>query len=172
MSNDEAYLQIPGPREGRGPRKRRSETILNTRRSKSPRQAETDDNERADEEVDHTPLAKSLQSAPLNNDEHLVSKEPEQDGSHIAIEDGDEAQGDDILAIWEQMKVLRLQNKEEKIEEEVFRSKTIRRRKKVECPTCKKLSKPGRRCMWCDKPLNNDKGDEKDKETIDLSGGR
>ncbi|KAJ3469807.1 hypothetical protein MRS44_003872 [Fusarium solani] len=156
MSNGEAYLQIPDPREGRGPRKRGSETILNTRRSKSPRQARTDDNERADdnkradEEVDHTPLAKSLQSAPLNNDEHLVSKEPEQDGSHIAIEDGDEAQGDDILAIWEQMKVLRLQDKEEKIEEEVFRSKTIRRRKKVECPT------------W----------DEKDKEMIDLSGGR
>ncbi|RTE67964.1 hypothetical protein BHE90_017659, partial [Fusarium euwallaceae] len=91
MSNDEAYLQIP---KERGPRKRRSETILNPRRSKSPRQAKTDDNERAnssrtaDEEFDHTPVAKSLQSAPLNNDEHLVSEDPEQDRSQIAIKDG------------------------------------------------------------------------------------
>ncbi|RSL60291.1 hypothetical protein CEP53_005470 [Fusarium sp. AF-6] len=80
MSNDEAYLQIP---KERGPRKRRSETILNPGRSKSPRQAKTDENERAnnsrkaDKEVNHTPVIKSLQSAPPDNYKHPVSKEPE-----------------------------------------------------------------------------------------------
>ncbi|RSL53933.1 hypothetical protein CEP51_014805 [Fusarium floridanum] len=84
MSNDEAYLQIP---KGRGPRKRRSETILNPGRSKSPRQAKTDENERAnnsrkaDKEVDRTPLARNLQPAAPNN-EHLVSEELEQDSTY------------------------------------------------------------------------------------------
>lgn len=170
MSNDEARLQIPDPREGRGPRKRRSETILNPRRSKSPRPAppEADDNERVDEGVGRSPLAKGLQPSSMDDDEHPVSNESKQDGSQIAIKDGDGAPGDDITAIMQQFKALRLHKRKEKIDV----PKNIRRRKKVECSTCKKLSKPGRHCMWCDEPLNNDEGDEKDKKTIELSGGR
>ncbi|RSL80667.1 hypothetical protein CDV31_017106 [Fusarium ambrosium] len=100
MSNDEAYLRVPNHREGRGLRKRKSDTILSPGRSKSPRQAKADENERADDNrrtdggVDDTLPAKSLQSAPPSNDEHLVSEEPEQDGSQTRLEVDDEPRDD------------------------------------------------------------------------------
>ncbi|RTE69477.1 hypothetical protein BHE90_016137 [Fusarium euwallaceae] len=158
MSNDEAYLRVPNHREGRGLRKRKSDTILSPGRSKSPRQAKADENERADDNrrtdggVDDTLPAKSLQSAPPSNDEHLVSEEPEQDGSQTRLEVDDEPRDDgDMDQLMASLKDLKFENMDR-------RKKAIKfvkqNRDKTWCPICQKFRHTASGCcIECREPI-------------------
>lgn len=165
MSKDEAYLQILDPREGRGLRKRSSETILNTgRRTKSPRPAppEADDNERVDERVDHNPLAKGLQPASMDDDYRSISKEPEQDDNQSDLEVDDRTRDDgDMNQIIEGLKKLRCEKIRRRREVVDF---VEQKRVKEWCFVCQKFRHTvDGSCIDCRQPIGDYEKSHKDE---------